>query len=219
MLIDPQFQGNSWLKRMFKSENAETLRVLKVEPWNREFSVTLEAAIRYGYTLVLEDMSEEIDASIDQIVSKAIFKEEGEYKIVLGTRAIDYDLNFKLFLTTKMANPHFLPEVSIQLSVINFTVTFDGLDDQLLAEVVQNLEPEVERMRDQLIIEISAIKNEQFSIQASILASLAESNQDTILDNEILIQTLQTSKTKSIEISQSLKRSEEIEQTVQEKRE
>jgi dynein heavy chain len=98
-------------------------------------------------------------------------------------------------------------------------VTFDGLDDQLLAVVVQNLEPKVEKMRDQLIIEISAIKNEQFSIQASILASLAESNQDTILDNEILIQTLQTSKTKSREISQSLKRSEEIEQTVQEKRE
>jgi len=65
MLIDPQFQGNSWLKRMFKSENAETLRVLKVEPWNKEFSATLEAAIRYGYTLMLEDMSEEIDASID----------------------------------------------------------------------------------------------------------------------------------------------------------
>jgi|TARA_B110000285_G_C14744590_1_gene432374 dynein heavy chain, axonemal len=39
------------------------------------------------------------------------------------------------------------------------------------------------------------------------------------LDNEILIQTLQTSKTKSGEIAKSLKRSEEIEKTVQEKRE
>jgi hypothetical protein len=31
MLIDPQSQGNSWLKKMFKSEDAESLRVLKVE--------------------------------------------------------------------------------------------------------------------------------------------------------------------------------------------
>lgn len=48
---------------------------------------------------------------------------------MLGSRALDFDSNFKLFLTTKMANPHFLPEVNIKLSVINFTVTFDGLDD------------------------------------------------------------------------------------------
>jgi dynein heavy chain len=46
--------------------------------------------------------------------------------------------------------------------VINFTVTFDGLDDQLLAEVVQRLEPEVERARDQLVIDIASAKNEQF---------------------------------------------------------
>ena len=108
----------------------------------------MEQVVRFGYTLILEDMAEDVDASIDQIVSKAIFKENGIFKIVLGTRTIDYDTNFKLFLTTKMANPHFLPEVSIKLSVINFTVTFDGLDDQLLADVVQNLEPQVERMRD-----------------------------------------------------------------------
>ena len=97
-----------------------------------------------------------------------------------------------------MANPHFLPEVTIKLSIINFTVTFDGLDDQLLAEVVQSLEPEVERKRDQLVIEISAIIGDQYSIQSSILTALAESNQDTILDNEKLIETLRISKSKSV---------------------
>jgi dynein heavy chain len=114
-------------------------------------------------------------------------------------------------LTTKLANPHFLPEVSIKLTVINFTVTFDCLDEQLLAEAVKNLEPEVERQRDQLVIEIAQIKNEQFAMQSSILTSLAESNQDTILDNEALIETLKTSKEKSIEIAHSLKKSEMIE--------
>ena len=85
--------------------------------------------MRNGLVLLLEDMPEEIDPGIDQIVSKAIYKEDGIYKINLGDRGVDYDNNFKLFLTTKLANPHFLPEVSIKLTVINFTVTFDGLDD------------------------------------------------------------------------------------------
>jgi dynein heavy chain len=162
------------------------------------FQNTMENSVRNGGILLLEDLSSEIDPGIDQIVSKAIFKEEGIHKIVLGNRAVDYDLNFRLFLTTKMSNPHFLPEVTIKLSVINFTVTFDGLDDQLLAEVVQNLEPEVERKRDQLVIEISASIDDQYSIQSSILTALAESNQETILDNEKLIETLRISKTKSM---------------------
>jgi len=93
------------------------------------FQRTLVQSVRSGAILLLEDMSEEIDTSIDPIVSKAIYKEEGIYKINLGDKPVEYDANFKLFLTTKLANPHFLPEVSIKLSVINFTVTFDGLDE------------------------------------------------------------------------------------------
>jgi len=58
----------------------------------------------------------------------------------------------------------------------------------------------VEQQRDSLVIEISEAKNQQFAMQSQILISLAESNQDTILDNEELIETLKTSKEKSSEI-------------------
>lgn len=138
---------------------------------------------------------------------------------MLGNRTLDYDSSFRLFLTTKMTNPHFLPEVSIELTVINFTVTFDGLDEQLLADVVSLLEPKVEKTRDRLVVEIAATKNQQFKTQSEILSALAESRQETILDNEVLILALQTSKSKSVEIADSLNRAEEVEKTVQEKRE
>ena len=36
---------------------------------------------------------------------------------------MDYDDNFKLYMTTKLANPHYLPEVCIATNLINFTVT------------------------------------------------------------------------------------------------
>ena len=62
-----------------------------------------------------------------------------------GDRGIEYNEDFKLYLTTKLANPHYLPEIFIRTLVINFTVTFDGLDEQLLADVVINLDPEVEK--------------------------------------------------------------------------
>lgn len=40
-------------------------------------------------------------------------------------------------MTTKLYNPHYLPEVCISVTLINFTVTFKGLEDQLLIDVMQ----------------------------------------------------------------------------------
>ena len=45
-------------------------------------------------------------------------------QIRLGDANIDYDDNFRFFMTTKMPNPHYLPETCIKVTLINFTVTF-----------------------------------------------------------------------------------------------
>ena len=47
-------------------------------------------------------------------------------------------------MTTKLPNPHYLPEVCIKVTLINFSVTFRGLQDQLLGDVVIQEKPEVE---------------------------------------------------------------------------
>lgn len=41
-------------------------------------------------------------------------------------------LSCRFYMTTKMSNPHYLPEVCIKVTIINFTVTKSGLEDQLL---------------------------------------------------------------------------------------
>jgi dynein heavy chain len=51
-----------------------------------------------------------------------------------------------------LANPHYLPENCIKVALINFTVTPEGLEDQLLVEVVRNERPELEQQKDQLIV-------------------------------------------------------------------
>ena len=53
---------------------------------------------------------------------------------------VDYDDLFKLFMTSKMPNPHYLPEVAIKTTIINFTVTMEGLEDQLLGDVDTSVE-------------------------------------------------------------------------------
>ncbi len=48
---------------------------------------------------------------------------------------------------TKLANPHYKPEMQAQATLINFTVTRDGLEEQLLAEVVAKERPDLERTK------------------------------------------------------------------------
>ncbi len=48
---------------------------------------------------------------------------------------------------TKLANPHYKPEMQAQATLINFTVTKDGLEEQLLAEVVATKRPDLERTK------------------------------------------------------------------------
>lgn len=178
----------------------------------------MEFALLTGATVLIEDVQEEIDPGLDAVLTKAVYKDEGIEKINFGERPIMYDRKFKLFITTKLPNPHFLPEICIKLTVVNFTVTFDGLEEQLLVDVVINECPEVEKKRDQLVMEISTNKNELKRLENKILKDLADSNQDTILDNQDLIDTLEISKIKSQNIALSLIEAEEVEKTINETR-
>lgn len=50
----------------------------------------------------------------------------------IGNTDIEYNSNFKFYMTTKLANPHYLPEICTQVTLVNFTVTPSALEDQLL---------------------------------------------------------------------------------------
>jgi dynein heavy chain len=81
-----------------------------------------------GMEVLLEEVCEDLDPGLDTLFRKAVFIEEGVDKINFNGKTLMYDHNFKLILTCKHQNPHFLPEICIKLTVINFTVTFDGLE-------------------------------------------------------------------------------------------
>lgn len=62
----------------------------------------------------------------------------------LGDAIIEYSKEFKFYMTTKLRNPHYLPEVSTKVTLINFMITFEGLSDQLLGIVVEKENPELQ---------------------------------------------------------------------------
>ena len=86
------------------------------------------AAVRTGKPCLVEDLEEHVDPALDPILLKQQFQADaGIWQIRLGDATVDYDENFRFFMTTKRPNPHYIPEICIKVTLINFTVTFDGL--------------------------------------------------------------------------------------------
>lgn len=56
--------------------------------------------------------------------------------IRLGENVIEYSFDFRFYITTKLRNPHYLPELATKVSLLNFMITPEGLEDQLLGIVV-----------------------------------------------------------------------------------
>lgn len=67
--------------------------------------------------------------------------------IKIEDKECEFNKNFHLILHTKLANPHYQPELQAQTTLINFTVTRDGLEEQLLAEVVSVERPDLEKLK------------------------------------------------------------------------
>jgi len=60
---------------------------------------------------------------------------------------------FRLYITTKLRNPHYLPDISVKVVLLNFMITPNGLEDQLLGVVVAKDRPDLEAEKNQLIIQ------------------------------------------------------------------
>lgn len=60
---------------------------------------------------------------------------------------MEYHPHFRLILHTKYFNPHYKPEMQAQCTLINFLVTREGLEDQLLAAVVAKERPDLEDLK------------------------------------------------------------------------
>ncbi|KAK1328247.1 hypothetical protein QTO34_011819 [Cnephaeus nilssonii] len=200
LCIDPQQQALSWIKRKEEKNN------LRVASFNDpDFLKQLEMSIKYGTPFLFHDVDEYIDPVIDNVLEKNIKVSQGRQFIILGDKEVDYDSNFRLYLTTKLANPRYTPSVFGKAMVINYTVTLKGLEDQLLSVLVAFERHELEEQREHLIQETSENKNLLKDLEDSLLRELATST-GNMLDNVELVQTLEETKSKATETALDIDR-------------
>ena len=104
----------------------------------------IEFALGEGKTLLIA-VDEDIDPLLDPILEKRVQKKGKSKFIVVADKKMDYNPNFNLLLVTRLPNPQFSPELQAKTTLIDFTVTQTGLEEQLLAHVVGKEQPVLEK--------------------------------------------------------------------------
>merc|ERR1711871_955925 len=202
LMIDPQQQAVSWIKQTYAGKSL-TVKSLS----ESDFMKHLELAIQFGNPFLFENIDEEIDPMLDPVLEKNIVKEGAAMMIKLGDKMVEWDDNFKLFFTTKLANPHYSPEIMGKTMIINYSVTMDGLADQLLNVVVAHERPDLEKQWSALVAEMGENALLLVSLEDTLLRELSSST-GNILDNQELIATLENTKEKAVEIAAKLEQAE-----------
>ena len=213
LMIDPQLQGIGWITG---KEAEKDLTI--VQQTQHKYIDKVEAAMTNGDPIIIENMSDAVDPVLDPVLARAIIKKGRSMIIKLGDKEVDYDDKFQLYLQTKLSNPHYIPEVQAQCTLVNFTVTEKGLEDQLLALVVQKERPDLEEQKSELIKAENGFKVQLQGLEDNLLYRLANSEGDILEDIE-LIENLEETKVISNEIQVKLKEGKETAKVIDTARE
>eukprot|EP00906_Rhabdomonas_costata_P019390 RCo028330 len=151
LLVDPQGQGLRWLRSRLLPLGVKVTHLS-----DRDFLDVLRDHLQEGRPLIIENVTEEIDPMLNPVLEKTLIRSGRSLGLIINDKLHEYNEDFKLFMTSKLANPHFAPELYAKCTIIDFTVTMTGLEQQLLGRVIGKEKAELEEERAKLVEEVNA---------------------------------------------------------------
>ena len=98
--------------------------------------------------MLIENCGQELDPALEPILLKQVDK-QGNMKI--GDKSISYNKDFFFMMTTTLPNPHYSPETSVKVTILNFAITPFGLEEQMLNQFVSQEMPELQKKKDAIV--------------------------------------------------------------------
>ncbi len=177
-------QANSWIKKMESEINKNKLVILDTQTEN--YMGKIETAISSGQVVILQNLDEDIDASLEPVLEKTIKSVAGKQLMYMGEKEILYNPNFRFYMTTKLPNPSYKAEVSTKVTLVNFAVKQKGLEEQLVSVVIGKLEINLEKTRTELMLKTAQNEIKLKQLDDDILRQLQESKIQQVDDIDLI---------------------------------
>lgn len=126
LIIDPQLVANNWIKLLEKKNRLCVIRLNEPDSYR-----ILENSIQFGLPVLLEKLKEDFDPSMEAVLQKQLFKQDGTDYVKLKDSVVEYSENFRLYITTELDNPVYSPDIAMVVNLVNFTMTKEGLDNRV----------------------------------------------------------------------------------------
>ncbi|KAI9021920.1 dynein heavy chain and region D6 of dynein motor-domain-containing protein [Hyaloraphidium curvatum] len=211
-IIDPQGQAKRWM-----------LKHLPAARWTttvaKTFRLDVEAALAANTPLIIEDCTDDIDSSLNDILDRNLIKVGRGFVVNFCDKQLEWPQGgATVVLLTKLPNPQLPPESFARCLVVDFAVTTKGLEEQLLGRVILHERQELETERTKLLEEISRNKQMLKDLEDNLLERLS-STQGSLVDDSSLVDVLAKSKTASEDVQEKLKTAVQTQVKITEARE
>ncbi|KAI4149876.1 MAG: hypothetical protein L6R39_002408 [Caloplaca ligustica] len=203
LIIDPSARATEYLQ----NEN-EDRRLVVTSFLDDSFIKQLESALRFGNPILIQD-AEHLDPVLNHVLNKEYQKTGGRVLIQLGKQEIDFSPAFKLYLSTRDPLAVFPPDVCSRTTLVNFTVTRSSLQTQSLDDVLKSERPDVDQRRSNLVKMQGEFNTHLRGLEKRLLRALNEST-GNILDDDVVIETLETLKREAADIARKMGETEGV---------
>ncbi len=178
---------------------------------------TLELAVRFGRTIIIHEV-DTVPPVLYPLLRKELCRQGPRSVVQIGDKAVDYNPSFTMFLFTRNASAKVSVDIASELSLVNFSTTRAGLEEQLLGVTVNFEYPTLEKQKSDLLAQEEQCKVSLASLEEALLEELARS-EGNILENLALLQRLDATKSQAVTIAESLAQSQLVQSQLEGQRE
>lgn len=168
-----------------------------------------------GQVFLIENMGEHIDTKLMPIISKVYYVRGKKNYVMIDDNEVEVHANFKIYLHTKLSNPHYEPFIQTEITMINFSVTQEGLEEQLLGLVVKHERSDIAAQKISLTLKQNLFTIRVKQVEDDILLRLSDAQGDITEDTSLIIM-IEKSKKISDEIKVKLIQSQQSNETIDE---
>ncbi|KAM0751755.1 hypothetical protein T439DRAFT_218203 [Meredithblackwellia eburnea MCA 4105] len=203
LIIDPSGQATTFLLNEFKDRKIAVTSFL-----DEAFLKNLESALRFGTPLLIQDV-EHLDPILNAVLNKELRRAGGRVLIRLGNQDIDFSPAFTMFLSTRDPSVEFPADLNSRVTMVNFSITRASLQAQSLNQVLRVERPDTDRKRSDLLRLQGEFRARLHFLERSLLTALNES-QGNILDDDKVIETLETLKREAAEVTRKVEETDAV---------